>query len=237
MDQLDIVIPVYNEGATIYKVYNHLEAALANKITWRAFVIYDYAEDSTVTHLQDLQTKDPRIIPMQQNFGKGVVNALKFGFKQVHDEAVVVIMGDDSDDLENLPKMYQKFVEGATIVASSRYSKGGKYLGGNFVKKSFSCLAGWFLNHMGIDTKDPTNNFKLYSGKFLRAVTIESTGGFEIALELTVKAALMGLKITEIPGVWQERQEGKSKFKILKWLPKYLYWFFYYLINKLKVKN
>ncbi len=48
-------------------------------------------------------------------------------------------------------------------------------------------------------THDPTNNFKLYSRRFLESVTIESTAGFELALELTVKASLAGLRIAEVP--------------------------------------
>ena len=45
----------------------------------------------------------------------------------------------------------------------------------------------WFA---GVPTHDPTNNFKLYSRRFLDATTIESEAGFELALELTVKATL-----------------------------------------------
>ena len=37
----------------------------------------------------------------------------------------------------------------------------------------------------------------------------------------------MGLKIGEIPAQWEERSEGSSRFKILKWLPDYLKWYFY----------
>ena len=47
----------------------------------------------------------------------------------------------------------------------------------------------WFA---GVPTHDPTNNFKLYSRRFLDSVTIESTAGFELALELTVKATIAG---------------------------------------------
>jgi len=232
-NKLDIVIPVYNEGALIANVYQHLVKALDKKLTWRAFFIYDFDEDTTVPFLQELHQQDFRVIPLKQNLGKGVVNALKFGFKQTHDGAVAVVMGDDSDDLEVLPLMYQKYEQGALLVASSRYSQGGEYQGGNFIKKNLSKLAGFILNKSGLGTKDPTNNFKLYCGKFLKSTPIESSGGFEVALELTVKAATQGVTIAEIPGVWKDRTEGKSKFKLIKWMPHYLKWFFYYFYQKL----
>lgn len=229
--KLDIIVPVYNEGAAVNKVYAHLVRALEGQIIWRAFFIYDFDADATVPYLQKMQEQDPRVIPLKQNLGKGVVNALKFGFQQVHQGAVVVVMGDDSDDLETLPLMYQQFEAGAAVVASSRYAQGGKYQGGNVIKKNLSKFAGFILYKSGIGTCDPTNNFKLYSGNFLHSVQIESTGGFEVALELTVKAAIKGGKVAEVPGTWLDRQEGQSKFKIIKWLPHYLKWFFYYLLH------
>jgi glycosyltransferase involved in cell wall biosynthesis len=229
---LEIIIPIYNEGTSIQKVYAHLIKALDNQLSWKAFFVYDFDEDTTVPFLKDIQSHDPRIIPLKQNFGKGVVNALKFGFTQVHDGAVAVVMGDDSDDLEKLPLMLQKYQEGAVVVAASRHSTGGHYQGGSAIKKNLSKMAGFILDKAGIGTRDPTNNFKLYCGKFLRDTKIESTGGFEVALELTVKAAAQGLKVTEIPSDWQDREAGKSKFKIIRWMPHYLKWFFYYFYKK-----
>ncbi len=71
--------------------------------------------------------------------------------------------------------------------------RGGRQVGGPPLKRLLSRTAGltlhWFA---GVPTHDPTNNFKLYSRRFLDSVTIESTAGFELALELTVKATLDG---------------------------------------------
>lgn len=225
---LEIILPVYNEGANVLKTYEHIKAALPEDFSWKCFAIYDFDEDTSIPYLKSLQQQDARIMPLKQNLGRGVVNALKYGFAQVYDGAVAVVMGDDSDDLRVLPAMYEKYLDGAVVVASSRYSPGGKHLSTNFIKKNLSRLAGFILYSFGLGTRDPTNNFKLYCGKFLHKTTIESTGGFEIALELTVKAALQNLKIDEVPGSWQDRTEGNSKFKIIKWLPHYLKWFFYY---------
>ena len=74
-------------------------------------------------------------------------------------------------------------------------------------------------------TRDPTNNFKLYARRFLDQVTIESTAGFELALELTVKATLTGRRVAEVPTNWRDRTEGQSSFKLRQWLPHYLHWY------------
>jgi len=57
------------------------------------------------------------------------------------------------------------------------------------------------------------------------AVGIDSRHGFEIGLELTVKAKRLGLPIAEIPTIWLERDVGVSNFKVWAWIPKYLYWY------------
>jgi hypothetical protein len=80
----------------------------------------------------------------------------------------------------------------------------------------------WFA---GVRTHDSTNNFKLYTRSFLDAVTIESQAGFELALELTVKATLAGRKVAEVPTTWRDRTAGQSNFKLRKWLPHYLRWY------------
>ena len=229
--KLDIVIPVYHEGEAVFEAYDRLNKALPD-FEWKAYFVYDYEKDPTVPFLKQLEAKDARVKPVCQNYGRGVVNALKFGFSVVHDGAVAVVMGDNSDDVSTLPVMYAEYEKGAAVVASSRHSKEGEYVGGEFVKKYLSRLAGWILHFAGLPTRDPTNNFKLYSGRFLKSVRIESVGGFEIALELTVKAHALGHKISEVPGSWHDRTQGESKFKLFKWLPHYLRWFFYALKNR-----
>jgi dolichol-phosphate mannosyltransferase len=80
----------------------------------------------------------------------------------------------------------------------------------------------WFA---GVPTHDPTNNFKLYSRRFLESVRIESEAGFELALELTVKATLLRRPVAEVPTTWRDRTAGQSNFKLRKWLPHYLHWY------------
>jgi hypothetical protein len=115
---------------------------------------------------------------------------------------------------------------GADVVSASRYMRGGHQQGGPLLKRLMSRTAGltlhWFA---GVPTHDPTNNFKLYSRRFLDSITIQSTAGFELALELTVKATLAGRKVAEVPTTWRDRTAGKSNFKLRQWLPNYLYWY------------
>jgi hypothetical protein len=115
---------------------------------------------------------------------------------------------------------------GADVVAASRYMPGGGQVGGPLLKRLMSRAAGlslhWFA---GVPTHDPTNNFKLYRRSFLESIRIESTAGFELALELTVKATLAGRTVAEVPTTWRDRTAGQSNFRLRKWLPHYLHWY------------
>jgi hypothetical protein len=105
--------------------------------------------------------------------------------------------------------------------------KGGKQTGGPFIKGLMARFAGLSLHYLAkLPTHDATNSFKLYRTSFLKKQKIESTGGFELGMELVVKAYLQGYKIMETPTIWTDRQEGKSNFKIIEWLPSYLKWYF-----------
>jgi hypothetical protein len=109
----------------------------------------------------------------------------------------------------------------------------GRQIGGPRVKGFLSRAAGvslrWFS---GIPTHDATNSFRAYRGAFLREIEIESTGGFELALELTAKAFARGKRVTEVPSVWRDRSAGKSRFRLAAWLPQYLRWYVYAIRNR-----
>jgi hypothetical protein len=112
--------------------------------------------------------------------------------------------------------------------------RGGRQIGGPRLKRLMSRAAGLSLYWLGgVHTHDATNNFKLYSRSFLDRVSIESEGGFELALELTVKATLMGLTVREVPATWRDRSAGKSRFRMRAWLPRYLRWYWIGLAGRI----
>ena len=83
------------------------------------------------------------------------------------------------------------------------------------LKRLLSRAAGLSLHWLaGVPIHDATNNFKLYRRDFLDSVTIESTGGFELAIELTAKADPCGRPMAEVPTTWRDRTAGESRFKI-----------------------
>ena len=114
------------------------------------------------------------------------------------------------------------------IVVASRFIKGGSMKGCPLIKSVMVRLASTTLYLLSsIPVRDASNGFRLFSRKLLNTVNIESNVGFAYSLELLSKCNRLKLKISEIPAQWEERTEGSSRFKILKWLPQYLKWYLY----------
>ena len=96
-------------------------------------------------------------------------------------------------------------------------------------------MAGISLHFLsGITTHDVTNSYKMYRKNLLENIKIESVGGFEVGMEITVKAYLKGYKIKEIPSEWFDREAGESRFKMWEWLPHYLHWYFVCILGNIK---
>lgn len=237
-DCLQFVVPIYNEGENARVLYQTLVSSLAESAIdfSRLSFVYDIDNDITLPIIAELAANDSRVVADKNQFGRGVVNALRWGFSRVSPGPVIVLMGDNSDKLSIIPELVALWRSGATVVSPSRYMKGGKQFGGGLLKSTLSRIAGVSLKLIGFPTSDPTNNFKLYDGSWLARQQIESVGGFEVALELSAKAFEQKKLIRQIPTEWYDRTAGESNFRLWKWLPHYLRWYFFAIASVLRQK-
>ena len=221
---LGIVIPVYNEAENIGRTLS----AIAEKVRTphRVHIVYDFDEDNTLPAARVFLERgmDLRFV---RNPVRGVVNAIKTGLREADGDYLLVTMADMSDDYSVVDDMCRLMERGYDVVCGSRYMKGGRQIGGPLIKKTISRIAGVSLKYIaGLPTHDVTNSFKLYRRGMLDTIEIESDGGFEIGMEIVVKAFIGGHRITELPTVWTDREAGASRFRIIEWAPKYLRWYF-----------
>jgi len=228
MSEINIVIPVYNEADSIRDALTKIEQDVF--IPCSVNIIYDSEQDATLPIVRDIQRNYKTAITLVKNkYGRGALNAIRTGLEMFHGKYTVVTTADLSDRAGDINRMYKiAEEEKADIVCGSRYMKEGKQIGGPIIKSCMSRLAGLTLYYLArVPTRDATNNFKLYRNDFLKEQIIESTGGFELGLELVAKAHANGYKIRETPTIWTDRVTGVSHFKTLAWMPQYLKWYFY----------
>ncbi len=222
---LTVVVPVYNEGENVVPTLRGVVQKTAVR-PLEVLVVHDFDEDTTVPVVKRLQGELPQLRLHRNTLGRGVLNAMKSGLRAARAPYVLITMGDGSDDPSDIDEMYRLARAGADVVAGSRYMRGGRQVGGPLLKRTMSRTAGLSLHWVGgLPVHDATSNFRLYSKRLLNQVSIESKGGFELGLELTVKAYRLGMRVAEVPTTWRDRTAGQSRFKLLEWLPRYLHWY------------
>lgn len=224
--RVSIVVTAYNEGQGICTYLDRLLEAV--RIPCEVLVVYDTPDDETATWAAAYAERDPRVVPTLNTYGRGPARAIRFGFDRANAKVVVVTMADGCDDAFQIEMLTRLVERGIVIAAASRYMRGGRQIGGPPLKSLLSRLAGLSLHLFArVGTHDATNSFKAYSADFVREVGIDSDAGFEVGIELVAKARRRRLPVAEIPTIWLERNYGASSFKIAKWLPNYLKWYFY----------
>ena len=229
---LSVLVPVYNEGENVVPTLRGV-VEKTHVRPLEVLVVHDFDEDTTVPVVKRLQSEFPELRLHRNTLGRGVLNAMKSGLRAARAPYVVITMGDGSDDAADIDAMYRLAQDGADVVAGSRYMSGGHQLGGPLLKRTMSRAAGLSLHWVGgLPTHDATSNFRLYSKRLLNQVTIESRGGFELGLEMTVKAYRLGLRVAEVPTTWRDRTAGASRFKLVQWLPRYLHWYWRGIVGR-----
>jgi len=231
--KLTIVAPVKNEKNNIEWTITEIEKFV--KPSHEILIIYDSDRDTTLKVAKKLAIKYKNIKLIKNNYGNGVLNATKKGFDLAKGDAVVMMAADRTDDPKTINLMYKKINEGYDMVCPTRYSIGGKVKGKLSLKSVLSRFAGLSTPYLlGIPTSDLTYSYKMFRKNILNNINIESKGGFEFAEELVIKSYLKGYKICEVPTVWNDRIYGKSKFKLQNWLPKYIYWYVFGVVGRIK---
>lgn len=226
LEKLSLIIPVYNEGEvildTLYEIHNKV------KTKHVILIVFDSDNDTTLETIRNSGHDLSNIQFVKNLYGKGALNAVKTGYRSVNTDYFLLVMADLADDISQVDRMVSLLDQGFDVVCGSRYMRGGRQIGGGLIKKTLSRAAGVSLHVLtGIPTHDITNSFKMYKTSILDKVTFESTAGFEILMELIVKAHLLGYKITEIPSTWKDRKAGDSRFNLSGWIKHYIRWYLY----------
>ncbi len=222
-----VVVPVYHEAANIGEFCRRALRDLPPD--YEVLICYDMPEDSTLPALAAIPAaaRPDRMRLIHNQLGRGVRYAIEAGFRAATAPLVLVTMVDLSDELGNVPEMLRLAESGKAVVCGSRYMRGGRQIGGPWLKTLLSRTAGSTLHLLaGVPTWDATNSFKVYRKDFLDRQVIESQAGFCLGLELTVKAHFEGNGVAEVPAIWHDRTTGQSRFRLWHWMPHYLQWYF-----------
>lgn len=206
--KISIVIPVYNEAATIVQIYDRVrQVALEKEI----IIVDDGSQDGTRDQLRRIDEPGTKIILHEKNRGKGA--ALRTGFRAVTGDVVIVQDADLEYDPQDYHKLLKPIVEGkADVVYGSRFVGGDQHrvlffwhMVGN---RLLTLLSNMLTN---LNLTDMETCYKVFRSDVLRQVEVEEDRfGFEP--EITAKVAKLDIRIYEVGISYAGRNyhEGKK---------------------------
>jgi glycosyltransferase involved in cell wall biosynthesis len=204
---LSVVMPVYNERATIEEI---IRRVLAVPLRIELIVVDDGSKDGTREILQELE-KDGRfkLILQPGNAGKGA--ALRRGFQDVTGDLVVIQDADLEYSPEEFPQLIELICQGrADVVYGSRFLGRHRvfmfthYAGNRFLTLVTNVLYNTMLSDM-------ETCYKVMRTEVLRSMTLDADG-FGIEPELTAKIFKRHYRVYEVPITYDGRgyEEGKK---------------------------
>ncbi len=207
--KLSVLIPVYNESATIEQIVRRVEAVPVEK---EIVIVDDLSSDGTRDKLKTLSDRDHvRVFYHDHNQGKGA--ALRTGIVEATGDVVVIQDADLEYDPQDYLKLMQPILEGnADVVYGSRFSGGQSHrvlyfwhaVGNRFL----TLLSNMFTN---LNLTDMEVCYKLFRRQVIQGITIEENRfGFEP--EITAKVARLRCRIYEVGISYAGRtyEEGKK---------------------------
>jgi glycosyltransferase involved in cell wall biosynthesis len=207
---LSVVIPAYNEEATIARVIDNVLRldALAEVI-----VVNDCSKDRTGAIVREIAMREPRVRLVEHKVNGGKTEALKTGFGQVQGQIVIVQDADLEYDPAEIPEVIQPIIDRkADVVYGSRFlvRKASRvlYFYHYLANKLLTFTSNLFTN---INLTDVETGYKAFRADIMRNMVITSSGfGFEI--EVTAKVAKLGCAIYEVPISYYGRtyEQGKK---------------------------
>ena len=208
--KLSVVVPVYNERATVREVIGRV---LAVPIDIELLCIDDGSSDGSREILAELQQKHPQIRALLQprNMGKGA--ALRRGIQEATGDFVIIQDADLEYDPSEYPQLLEPLIQGrADVVFGSRFLGGGPHR----VLYFWHSVGNWFLTLLSncftnINLTDMETCYKVFRREVIQSIPLEEDRfGFEP--EITVKVARRKLRIYEVGISYSGRtyEEGKK---------------------------
>ncbi len=208
--KLSIIIPVYNERATIAELIRRVESVALSGIEKELVVVDDGSTDGTRECLKPLETR-VRVVYQARNRGKGA--AVKRGFSEATGDIMLIQDADFEYDPNEYPRLLAPILDGkADVVYGSRFFGSDSHRVLYFWHRVGNAVITAFSNMLtNINLSDVYVGFKVFTRRALEGIELRERGfGFEA--EITAKIARKQVRVYEVGISYSGRtyEEGKK---------------------------
>jgi glycosyltransferase involved in cell wall biosynthesis len=207
--KLSVVMPVYNEKATIRQI---IDKVLAVELDKELIIVDDGSIDGTREILRELEPSlagQARIFYLDRNRGKGW--AVRQGISQAQGDVLVIQDADLEYEPDEFHALLEPFTKGRAAVVY-----GSRFLGGHRTGYYWTTLGNklltWLTNVIyNTNLTDMETCYKLFSMEVLREIPLKCMR-FDFEPEVTAKILKRGIHIYEVPisYIGREYSEGKK---------------------------
>ena len=213
MNETLVIVPTYNERDNLPQL---AQAVLALSIGVDLLVVDDNSPDGTGRIADDLAAAHPNIHVLHRQEKNGLGRAYCAGFSWALDRGYEFIMemdGDFSHNPADIPAFIQA-ARSADLVLGSRYCNGIRVINWPLKRLFLSVSAARYVRIItGMPFTDPTGGFKCFRRRALASIDLQNvrSNGYSFQIEMTHKIWRQGMRVEEIPIVFTDRFQGKSK--------------------------
>lgn len=200
LPQIAVLIPCYNEEATIAQVIAAFRAALPHA----AIYVYD---NNSSDRTPEIARAAGAIVRRERLQGKG--NVVRRMFGDIDADVFVLVDGDATYDAAAAPEMIElllanhlDLVNACRVTAIKRAYRSGHRLGNALLTRLVSAIFGDGLTDM-------LSGYKVLSRRFVKSIPLLSSG-FEIETELAVHALALRMPIAELQTAYKDRPQGSD---------------------------
>lgn len=198
MPEIAVLVPCYNEEATIANVVRDFATVLPGA---QVYVFDNNSKDKTA----EIAKASGAFLRTERLQGKG--NVVRRAFADIEADIYVLVDGDDTYDAASAPLLVTRLLEGpydminAARVERSQlaYRKGHRF--GNWAISTMVAIL------FGRSCRDVLSGYRVFSRRFVKSFPALARG-FEIETELTVHALQLRMPVAEVETPYKERPEG-----------------------------
>ena len=209
-----VVIPTYNEAGNVEKLINGINAQAVTGLD--ILVVDDNSPDGTAAAVQRLSAAEKNIYLLKRGgkigFASAYIEGFRWALKNNYD-LIVQMDADLSHDPADLPKIIAA-AEKYDLVIGSRYAPEGGISGWPIFRKFLSAFGNWYARTiLSVEIRDFTGGYNAWRTEVLKKINFDSikANGYGFLIELKYRAAKNNFSFKEIPIIFKERTEGKSK--------------------------